>query len=124
MLVRRSLLERLGGLDEGFFLYCEDKDLCRRARDAGFEVAYEPAAVAGHHEGASAPRPGLLPVLAESRVRYARKHGGPLAAALERVGLGLLAVSRLIATRGGAPARAGHAASLRAAVRRMPAREA
>jgi N-acetylglucosaminyl-diphospho-decaprenol L-rhamnosyltransferase len=120
--VRRSLLERLGGLDEGFFLYCEDKDLCRRARDAGFEVAYEPSAVAGHHEGASAPRPGLLPVLAESRVRYARKHGGPVAAALERVGIGLLAFSRLIVTRGGAPARAGHVAAMRAAAGRMPAR--
>jgi N-acetylglucosaminyl-diphospho-decaprenol L-rhamnosyltransferase len=101
MLVRRSVLEQLGGLDEGFFLYCEDKDLCRRARDAGYEVAYEPSAVAGHAEGASAPRRGLRSVLAQSRVRYARKHGGLVAATLERAGLALLAVRRLVVTRGG-----------------------
>ncbi|MGZ4462565.1 MAG: glycosyltransferase family 2 protein, partial [Gaiellaceae bacterium] len=64
MLVRRSLLERLEGLDEGFFLYCEDKDLCRRARDAGFDVRFEPAAVCRHVGGRSAPRSSLLPVLA------------------------------------------------------------
>ena len=31
LLVRRSLLEQMDGFDEGFFMYCEDKDLCRRA---------------------------------------------------------------------------------------------
>ena len=61
MLVRRDALEQLGGLDEGFFLYCEDMDLCRRLRDAGYDVRYEPAAVAIHEGGASAPRASLLP---------------------------------------------------------------
>jgi N-acetylglucosaminyl-diphospho-decaprenol L-rhamnosyltransferase len=112
MLVRRPLLERLDGLDEGFFLYCEDKDLCRRIRDAGLEVAYEPAALAGHHEGASAPRPGLLPVLTESRMRYARKHGGRAAAVLERIGSALVALTHIVVTRGGRERRAGYAASL------------
>ena len=74
LLVRRSALERLGGLDDGFFLYCEDLDLCRRLRDAGFDVRFEPAATVVHEGGASAPRAALLPVLAASRVRYARKH--------------------------------------------------
>src|SRR4051794_10176808 len=73
VLVRRTVLEGLGGLDDGFFLYCEDLDLCRRIRAAGFEIAFEPDAQAVHIGGASLPRTSLLPVLAASRVRYARK---------------------------------------------------
>jgi hypothetical protein len=112
MLVRRALLEELGGLDEGFLLYCEDKDLCRRARDRGYEIQYEPDAIVRHRGGASAPRSTLLPVLAASRVRYARKHSGRSAAFLERVGVGLVALTHMLVTRGGRPARAGHASSL------------
>ena len=42
LLVRRSALEALGGLDEGFFLYSEDTDLCARLWDAGWRVRFEP----------------------------------------------------------------------------------
>jgi GT2 family glycosyltransferase len=38
MLLPRHLFERLGGFDEGYFLHCEDLDLCRRVRDAGWRV--------------------------------------------------------------------------------------
>ena len=38
MLMRRALFERIGGFDEGYFLHCEDLDLCRRVRDAGRRV--------------------------------------------------------------------------------------
>jgi N-acetylglucosaminyl-diphospho-decaprenol L-rhamnosyltransferase len=117
MLVRRSVLERLGGFDEGFFLYCEDKDLARRIKDAGHAVAYEPTALCIHQEGGSEPRPRLYGVLTVSRVRYARKHGGPVAAALERVGLGLLALTRMAVSRERIT-RAGYGASLLAAAGR------
>jgi GT2 family glycosyltransferase len=122
MLARRSVLERIGGLDEGFFLYCEDKDLCRRIRDAGYDVRYEPRAVCIHVEGASAPRPGLLGILAASRVRYARKHGGRGAVALERLGLLLLSLTRMVVTRRGKAQRAGHAAALAVVLGREPSR--
>jgi N-acetylglucosaminyl-diphospho-decaprenol L-rhamnosyltransferase len=111
MLVRRSVLERLDGFDEGFFLYCEDKDLARRIGDAGYEVAYEPTSLCFHHEGGSEARPRLYGVMAASRVRYARKHGGHAAAAFERVGLGLLALTRMVVSRE-RMTRAGHRASL------------
>jgi N-acetylglucosaminyl-diphospho-decaprenol L-rhamnosyltransferase len=117
MLVRRSVLERLGGFDEGFFLYCEDKDLAHRIHDAGYDVAYEPSALCIHAEGGSEPRPRLYGVLTVSRVRYARKHGGPLAAALERVGLALLALTRMAVSRERIM-RAGYGASLLAAAGR------
>ena len=48
LLLRRSMLERLGGLDEGFRLYGEDIDLCYRAAKAGWESWYVPAAVVEH----------------------------------------------------------------------------
>jgi N-acetylglucosaminyl-diphospho-decaprenol L-rhamnosyltransferase len=122
MLARRSVLEQIDGLDEGFFLYCEDKDLCRRIRDAGYDVRYEPGAVCMHTEGASAPRPRLLGILAASRVRYARKHGGRVAAGLERVGLALVALPRMIAAAADPARRAGHLAALLAASGRAPER--
>ena len=122
ILIRRSILERLDGLDEGFFMYCEDKDLCRRMHDLGYELRFEPGALAVHQGGASAPRPSLLPVLAESRVRYARKHFGPVRASLDRLGVALGAATHAVVSHGGRAQRAGHVASLRAAGLGRPAR--
>jgi hypothetical protein len=121
VLVRRSALEALGGFDEGFFMYCEDVDLCRRLWDAGHEVLYEPAAEVSHIGGASAPRASLLPVLAASRLRYAAKHMGPAAALVERAGIALEALTHVVVSGGGRAARAGHARALRLALTR-PAR--
>ena len=38
LLVPRAVFEHIGGFDEGYFLHCEDLDLCRRVRDAGLRV--------------------------------------------------------------------------------------
>lgn len=54
--VRRELFERVGLLDEGFFLFFEDVDLCARARRVGFRVVYTPAATGIHVESATAVR--------------------------------------------------------------------
>jgi GT2 family glycosyltransferase len=53
MMVRRDALEQAGGLDEGFYMYLEDVDLCRRLRDRGWEIAFFPPAGLVHHENAS-----------------------------------------------------------------------
>ncbi len=87
MLMRREVVERLGGLDESFFLYCEDIDLCARTREAGYDVRYEPAATAHHVGGASAPREQLMAIYARGRVAYARKHGDRNGALLEAAGV-------------------------------------
>jgi N-acetylglucosaminyl-diphospho-decaprenol L-rhamnosyltransferase len=116
MLVRREALERLGGWDEGFFMYCEDTDLCRRLWSSGLAVRFEPEAVVAHEGGASAPRAALLPVLAASRLRYAAKHRSRPAAFLERLGIGLGALTHVAIGRGGKAARAGHARALRLAI--------
>jgi N-acetylglucosaminyl-diphospho-decaprenol L-rhamnosyltransferase len=116
LLVRRSALDHLDGLDDGFFLYCEDLDLCRRLRDTGLEIRFEPGAVAVHEGGASAPRTSLLPVLAASRVRYARKHQAAPVALLERLGVALGALTHAVVARGGPAARRGHLRALARAV--------
>jgi GT2 family glycosyltransferase len=53
MLIRREALRRLGGFDPRFFLYFEEKDFCYRARQAGWAVYFDPAAVVVHHIGGS-----------------------------------------------------------------------
>jgi GT2 family glycosyltransferase len=52
MLLRRTMLDELGGFDPGFRMYCEDIDLCYRAAGAGWERWHVPAAVV-HHEYAA-----------------------------------------------------------------------
>jgi GT2 family glycosyltransferase len=115
MLIRREALEALGGLDEGFFLYGEDIDLCRRIRDAGWDIRFEPGATVMHVGGVSAPRGDLLPVLAASRLRYARKHKSRPEAALIRAGVGLSALTHALVGRGGPSMRQGHVRALRRA---------
>jgi GT2 family glycosyltransferase len=59
MLLRRTVLERVGLLDERFFMYGEDLDWCLRARDAGWKVRYEPAVVVQHQHGAASRKRAL-----------------------------------------------------------------
>ncbi|NLI01564.1 MAG: glycosyltransferase family 2 protein [Chthonomonadales bacterium] len=53
LMIRRDVLLELGGFDEGFFMYCEDVDLCYRVHELGLKVAYCPDAVIYHHIGRS-----------------------------------------------------------------------
>lgn len=87
MLVRRAAYLTVGGLDEGYFMYAEDVDLCRSLRDAGWEVWYQPAAIVTHLGGGSSRqrRPEREGDLYRSRVRYFRKHHGDSAAGALKV---------------------------------------
>ena len=116
MLVKREALDAIGGFDEGFFLYCEDTDICKRLADAGWTTRFEPAAVAWHEEGSSAPRSALLAVHARSRVRYARKHLRPVRAALDAAAVALGAATHAVANLWRLPVARGHARALRAVV--------
>ena len=53
MLCRREAVREVGLLDEGYWLYMEDLDWCRRFWEADWRVFYEPAAVALHVKGGS-----------------------------------------------------------------------
>jgi N-acetylglucosaminyl-diphospho-decaprenol L-rhamnosyltransferase len=117
LLVRRDVLEELDGFDEGFFMYCEDTDICRRAWDLGRAVRFVAQATAEHEGGQSAPRSSLLPVLARSRVLYAVRHRGRLGAGAERLGVALGALAHAAVGRGDRATRAGHLAAAATALR-------
>ena len=53
MMIRRDVFDRIGGLDETFFLYFEETEFCHRAKRAGFEVWYVPASRVVHIAGQS-----------------------------------------------------------------------
>ena len=94
MVVRRTALERILPLDERFFLYFEDTDLCRRVREAGLSVFYLPDAEVLHQTGGSSrSKPRAIWLLHKSAFLYHRKHGphGPLNLYSAAVLLGLAA---------------------------------
>ena len=75
--VRREVIEQIGGLDEGFFLYFEDVDWCRRMREAGWQVVYNPTVSVVHLGGQSQPERRVANRhYAESLARYYDKWNG------------------------------------------------
>ncbi len=53
MLVRKSAYDEIGGFDDRLFMYMEDVDLCRRLREQGWAIGYEPDAIVEHVMGHS-----------------------------------------------------------------------
>ncbi|MAG54776.1 MAG: hypothetical protein CMJ83_00640 [Planctomycetes bacterium] len=78
LLVRREVFDRVGLLDEEWFVYVEDADLCARARKAGFDSVYVPGAVL-EHAGAGSTGGGYSRgrkyLTAYGSVLYLRRHG-------------------------------------------------
>jgi GT2 family glycosyltransferase len=86
VLISRSALDAAGYLDEGFFMYYEDVDYCRRIEQAGGLIIDCPEARIAHLRGASSPvkslrkeRKRMPAYFYESRSRYFAKHHGRLA---------------------------------------------
>jgi N-acetylglucosaminyl-diphospho-decaprenol L-rhamnosyltransferase len=81
---RRAALEavrsadEIGPFDEGFFMYSEELDLCRRIKQAGGRVLFVPEAVVIHYEGQSSDQvPAARHIrFNTSKVRYYRKYFG------------------------------------------------
>lgn len=85
VVIRREVIDRVGLLDEGYFMYFEDSDYCRAARAAGFRVGYFPSARVVHLRGGTsdvkekiAKRRRPPRYFYESRARYFRKGYGVL----------------------------------------------
>ena len=79
LLLRAEVLELVGGLDESFFLYAEETDWARRARDLGWRHALVPEVTARHLGAATSSDPGRRDAhFHASQERYHRKHFGSL----------------------------------------------
>jgi len=87
LLARREAIEQVGPMDEGFFMYSEELDWCRRFREAGWRVVYLPTAQVIHHEGKSSEQVVAAKHIyfQSSKVRYFRKHHGAVAAEVLRL---------------------------------------
>lgn len=87
LMVRRATLAQVGNLDEAYFMYSEETDLCWRMRQAGWEVWYLPEAVVTHIGGASSRQRSTESYiqLYRSKLRFLRRAYGGSYAALAQV---------------------------------------
>ncbi len=87
VLLRREMLAQIGLLDDGYFMYFEDADLCFRARAAGWKLVVAPETAVLHKEGGSAGGPHLpadparlarsARIVTASGMRFLSRHGRP-----------------------------------------------
>lgn len=63
--VRRSLIDEIGSLDEGFFLYFEDVDFCLRAKRAGYKIIFNSNAIAYHGQSKTAFRQNFHDIVSQ-----------------------------------------------------------
>jgi GT2 family glycosyltransferase len=104
MFIPRKVIGWIGALDERFFMYCEDVDMCKRAWDAGLQVVYVPQAVVTHAIGRSSDSnpERMIVEFHRSWYEYDLKHrprGGPLRRAAVYSGLWLRAAMRILRRR-------------------------
>jgi GT2 family glycosyltransferase len=99
MCVRREVFARIGLMDEAYFMYCEDTDFCRRARQAGWRIHYLPFVKITHLLGASSAQNREQMVIAYNRsvVRLFAKFEGTGAARRARLLTSLGAGARMSA---------------------------
>lgn len=102
MFIRGDLVDTIGGLDDGYFMYCEDTDFCKRTWEAGYKVVYVPEAVVTHAIGRSTDRVAnkMIVRFHKSMYRFYKKHLIPRVWAPLRPGCLALAAAAL-ATRAG-----------------------
>jgi GT2 family glycosyltransferase len=74
MLARREALRGAGFMDERFFLFSDEPDLCLRIRRAGWRIVHSPAMTIVHHAGKAGVKPKLVAQDVYARRLYAEKH--------------------------------------------------
>lgn len=78
--IRREVYERIGGLDERYFMYYEDVDWCYQCRKAGWEVAFVPESMVTHYGGLSSNQNigTYYPRMVKSELQFNRKQYTPV----------------------------------------------
>ena len=97
MLVRREVIDQVGGMDDSFFMYSEEIDWCYRIKQQGWQILYNPAVQAVHLWGGSSQsvRVEMLIQLYRSKVEFFRKNYGPLSATLLKFIIGFGSLLRI-----------------------------
>ena len=87
IMVPRAIYEEIGGLDEGYYMYSEELDWCRRIKATGRRVVYFPAAQVTHHIGKSSEQAVTARHInfQRAKLRYFRKYHGRVLAGAMRV---------------------------------------
>jgi N-acetylglucosaminyl-diphospho-decaprenol L-rhamnosyltransferase len=78
LMIRRDVFEQIGGFDESFFMYFEDKDICKRVHEAGWKVVYYPQTSLIHLLGGSSSsvQKSTNTYYRDSQLYYYQKHLG------------------------------------------------
>ncbi|MCI0519394.1 MAG: glycosyltransferase family 2 protein [Chloroflexi bacterium] len=98
LLLRREALEQAGPMDEDYFMYSEEVDLCRRVQKQGWKLFWVPQAQVVHYGGQSTRQAAVAMFLRlyQGKVIYFRKHHGWLKTGLYKLLLAAAAISRMV----------------------------
>jgi N-acetylglucosaminyl-diphospho-decaprenol L-rhamnosyltransferase len=100
LLLRKSALDQVGLMDEDYFMYTEEVDLCYRLRKAGWQLWWVPKSEVLHYGGQSTKlvKEKMFLTLYESRLKFFRKHHGSLTATGYKIVLSAAALIRVVLT--------------------------
>lgn len=98
LLLRKDVLDQVGLLDEDYFMYSEEVDLCSRVQRAGWHLFWVPGASVVHFGGQSTQQvpTEMFLNLYHGKIKYFRKHDGWLAAQIYKLILMIASLSRLL----------------------------
>jgi GT2 family glycosyltransferase len=95
LMLRRSALDEVGLLDEGYFIYGDEADLQFRLKKAGWEIYYLPNAFTIHYGGRSMTRWPRRKMVYRGKLIFYQKNYGPVQAFLLRLLLTFLSIIKL-----------------------------
>ena len=76
MMVKKSLFDQIGGMDEQFFMYQEETDWGIRTKDIGKEIVYNPNAIVTHYQGVTTKKIKIksIYIFTQSMEKFFKKH--------------------------------------------------
>jgi GT2 family glycosyltransferase len=97
LIVRAAVLDQVGPLDEGYFMYSEEVDWCTRIRHSGWQIYWVPAARIVHYGGQSSRQiaDAMFLQLYRGKVQYFHKHGGEATTGAYKLVLACATLARL-----------------------------
>lgn len=100
LMLRKDVLDQVGFLDEDYFMYSEEVDLCYRVQRAGWRLFWVPQAEVVHFGGQSTQQvpTEMFLNLYHGKIKYFRKHDGWLAVQIYKLILMIASLSRLVLT--------------------------